>query len=301
MRYIHILFFIFLQVYTVNSQKIDKILIPNELDNQITQHQLVRPNIFSLVQISPIAWYNYLSVHYIESKNVTIELPNENGEIEKYDIIPASVMEHELCKKYNHIKSFKGYNQNDKNTTVRLSITPDNFHAVIRNNHKTIYIDPYSSKSNSIYITYNIKDDEESMRLQNLMCGTSSHSLGDRPKWGVRQSPQGTPFQLRKYRLALACTGEWGALRGTKERIIEDMVTFVERANIVFEAEIGITLELINRNDELIHLDGTTDGYENPQTGASLVGQNTTVLNIRIGSNAYDIGHVLSPCFDVEG
>lgn len=35
--------------------------------------------------------------------------------------------------------------------------------------------------------------------------------------------------------------------------------------------------------------------------GQSLVGQNTTVLNARIGSGSYDIGHVFSICSDVGG
>jgi subtilisin-like proprotein convertase family protein len=232
----------------------------------------------------------------------TIELPMPDGNLESFVVWQAPVMESELAARYPLIKSYKAYKKSDKTVTARFSTGPNGFRGAIRAEEGLVYIDPYSAADTNHYIVYYTSDHADESLKDRVLCGTDesveTHKSG-KAKWGTKRLDG--KMELRKYRLALACTGEWGAVRVTKEKALADMVAFVERANIVFEAELGLTTVLIAKNDELIFLDGDTDPYTNSNQGLSLVGQNTSVLNVRIGFGAYEIGHVFSICNDVGG
>jgi len=231
-----------------------------------------------------------------------IELPMPDGSLEQFVVWQAPVMESELAARYPAIKSYKAYQKSNRTIFARFSIGPNGFHGAIRTDEGMVYIDPYSAGDVNNYMAYYTSDHIDESLKDRALCGTDDsfqvHNTS-KAKWGTRRL--GDKMELRRYRLALACTGEWGAVRGTKEKALADMVAFVERANIVFETELGLTAVLIAKNDDLIFLDGTTDPYNNPNQGLSLVGQNTSVLNVRIGSGTYEIGHVFSICNDVGG
>ena len=235
-------------------------------------------------------------------KGISISLPNTQGNLEEFIVWSSTVMEDGLAQKYPDIKSFKGYCSTDRSKTIRMTWTPSSFHAAIKGVEETIYIDPYFVGGNEYFIVYNTQDHVDQSLKDKVLCGTDPAHFdhGSGPKWGVRTA-MGEKMEFRKYRLALACTGEWGAVRGTKEKALSDMVTFIDRANVYFEAEVGLRLILVNDNDKLIHLDGMTDPYNNPEQGLSILGQNTGIINQRIGSSNYEIGHVFSICFDVGG
>jgi hypothetical protein len=71
------------------------------------------------------------------------------------------------------------------------------------------------------------------------------------------------------------------------------MVTSINRVNSVYEREFSATFQLIANEDTLIFLDGTTDPYTN-NNGSTMLGENQTTVNDRIGSANYDMGHVFS-------
>lgn len=130
--------------------------------------------------------------------------------------------------------------------TGRFSTGPNGFHGSIRTDEGMVYVDPYSVGELNHYMVYYTADHRDERLNQKNLCGTDESLLShtsNSDKWGTRST--GGKMELRKYRLALACTGEWGAIRGTKEKALADMVIFIERALIVFEGEIALTLELI--------------------------------------------------------
>ncbi|MCC7465497.1 MAG: T9SS type A sorting domain-containing protein, partial [Saprospiraceae bacterium] len=99
---------------------------------------------------------------------------------------------------------------------------------------------------------------------------------------------------LRRYRLALACTGEYAFFHGgTKPLVLAAMTTSMNRVNGVYERDFAVTMQIIANNDVLIFLNGATDPYNNGDGGAML-GQNQNTCNNLIGVANYDIGHVFS-------
>jgi subtilisin-like proprotein convertase family protein len=235
-------------------------------------------------------------------KGKNIVLPMPNGKMEEFLVWNAPVMEEGLALSYPTIQTYKGYSLKDKSITVRFSTGPNGFHAAVRTEEGMVYIDPYSKGNTEYYNVYYTNDHIDESLRNKVICGTDETTFENQklPKWGKRNFPDGK-MELRKYRLALACTGEWGAVRGTTEKALSDMVTFVERANIVFEAELALTLVIIENNDKLIQLVGSSDPYTNPEQGLEILRQNTGIINQRVGFGNYEIGHVFSICYDVGG
>jgi hypothetical protein len=73
--------------------------------------------------------------------------------------------------------------------------------------------------------------------------------------------------ELRTYRLALACTGEYANFHGSnttnndKSFALAAMVTTMNRVNGIYEQTIAITMEIIPNNDLIIFLNPSTDPY----------------------------------------
>lgn len=233
----------------------------------------------------------------------TIDLPLPDGELATFVVWQSSVMEKELADKYPQIKSYKGYQLGNKSVTARFGIGPNGFHAAIKSDNGTVYIDPYTLRNQHHYMSYYTSDHIENNLYENVLCGTKDEIPHDKkgPKWGTETRNRADKMELRLYRLALACTGEWGTVRATKENALAEMVTFIDRANVIFESEVALRLMLIARNDELIFLDPATDPYTSADEGLVILGQNGSVLNNRVGVDAYEVGHVFSRCFDVGG
>ncbi len=235
-----------------------------------------------------------------ESKDLLLEIPMPDGRIELFKVYEVSIMEAELAAKFPSIKTYKGYSITGKATSLYFDVTPRGFHASIRNLMEEYYIDPYSVNADEYYQVYNTKDHKSTEYQGMPLCGADD---SERPRVrgfipGLRNSGAVT---RKEYRLAVACTGEWGTRRNTVEGALADINSMNMRMNAIYEIDMAIRFVLIANNDRLIFLDPATDPYQNSDQGRLILDGNTAVLNGIIGASAYDVGHVLSVCFDIGG
>lgn len=289
------------QVWSSMDEK--KIIFHRNLDREII------PTSYSTFKLNIVDYLQRIKNVTSETKEMTsfkedatMDLPMPDGSVRSFFIWESSVMEESLASKYPDIRSFKGKEVNNPRNIARFSLGKNGFHAAIKSDEGMIYIDPYAVGESQYYISYFTANHVDESLKDRIICGTDEAKMAhpNRQKWGYGDR-NNEMMMLRKYRLALACTGEWGAVRATKEKALSDMVTFIERANVVFESELALTLILIGRNDELIFLNGDTDPYQQPNQGLEILTQNTNILNNIVGQSAYEIGHVFSICFDVGG
>ncbi|MFM2394133.1 MAG: hypothetical protein RLZZ546_2115, partial [Bacteroidota bacterium] len=230
--------------------------------------------------------------------NVYVTLPIPSGEFIDFYTTESPAMEPLLSAKYPGIKSYKIISS-DKKYKGRFDVSPYGLRAVIDSPEGEIYIDPYFKDNKTYYVSYYTKDHNEPTDLL-PPCGVDHTDEEVRMSEGVKT--RNTSVQLHEYQLALACTGEWGKVRGTVEKALADMNTSVNRLNQIFEKEFGSTFVIINENDKLIHLNPDSDPYTNANSGGSLLGQNTDVINGLVGSGKYDLGHIYTnSCTDVGG
>ncbi len=233
---------------------------------------------------------------------VDFQLPMPTGEIVTFQTYDSPVMEPGLAKKYPSIKTFKGISEDGK-SIARFGYGPNGFHASIRTNKGEVYVDQVSKSGGQYYVSYYVADHGEPRDEKITFCGTDHSEVNNVIRDPIGSANRNIGVELHTYRLALACTGVWGRIRGTKEKALADMVISVNRLNQIYENEAGFRLILIDENDKIIQLDPSTDGYFKQDEGRSLIGQNTGRINALLGANnKYDLGHVYTNnCTDVGG
>ncbi len=235
--------------------------------------------------------------------NFIVELPMPNGTFARFQVEEAPVMHPDLAAKYPDIKTYRGYGLDDGTATLRMDITPLGFHAMILSAyHSPVYIDPYQKGDLVHYISYYKDDFVEAQRnkANNYWECRTVEEMDAAVKKQIEDMiasnsmPQTGP-QLRTYRLAMTATRSYTNFHGGVAQASAAIVVTVNRVTGVYERDLAVRMVLIPNNDTLI-LTNATSPYpftsENPSS--TMLNQNQTFIDGRIGSANYDIGHVVS-------
>ncbi|TRZ43964.1 reprolysin-like metallopeptidase [Robertkochia solimangrovi] len=230
---------------------------------------------------------------------VTLTFPDIKGTAD-YRVSPYSTLSAGLQEKFPEVRSYKGINVSDPSKILYFTLDPYGFHGMIREGHDIHYINPTENTKDTYYIASRkdlLSTDDQCLVLdENAMKSTAEKELLYR---GVNDG------NLRTYRLAIACTGEYatfhinraGVSNGTESQkitaVLAAMNTTMTRVNGVFENELAITMEIIANNEEIIFLDSATDGLTN-SNGNTLLNEIQDIIDDAIGFTNYDIGHVFS-------
>jgi hypothetical protein len=231
-------------------------------------------------------------------RNNVFYVPLPDGGYLSFLLQETPVFEAELMRKYPGFNSFTGVNENGDR--LKMSLSPFGINVMIfSEKHGHVFIDPITLHDhNDIYQVYYKKDFKK--KTGKFTCSIlpatddSAQDLIPMVKdisKGIRSAGD---CQLRSYRLAISCTGEYAGFHGgTKEKVLAAYNTTMTRVNGVYEKDAGITMKLIADTDKVIFLNSSTDPFTNGN-GDVMLGQNQTTIDNEIGRNNYDIGHVFS-------
>ena len=238
------------------------------------------------------------------SANTIIELPNADGSLSKFSIQENSNFDALLQAKFPNVKSYTAKGLEDTSANAKISIGSDGFHAVIYSEAKeTIYIDPYT-RDQKEYIIYK----KSSLNDVDLSFQCEVEEAANKEFLNTNFSKNVNDGNLRTYRLALACSGEYaqfhlGASQQNipssasdqlkKAAVLSAMNTSLTRLNGVFERELAVKFELVTNNEDIIFLDAATDGMTDDDPD-ELIDEVQTICDAQIGNANYDIGHVFS-------
>lgn len=261
------------------------------------------PQEFKLFTLNPVELNSLLATapqRFTTPSNAIIEFPTNNGEIQKFRVYEAPVLDALLQTQYPTIRSYTAQGIDDPSAIARFSYSDSGLNVMISSaNYGTIYIDPYTKDLNQ-YISYATNSlPEDSRSFECLVQDT----LQDEVVLSPLNADDG---KLRTYRLALACTGEYAQYHLNnqgipssatdevkKAAVLTAMNTAMTRINGVFEKEVALTMVIIANNTEIIFLNAGSDPYTN-NNGGVMLGQNQSTINSIIGTANYDIGHVFS-------
>ena len=220
-----------------------------------------------------------------------LTLPTPEGRMSRFQLAESPVMAPELQAQYPDIRCYTGYGIDDPTAFLKCDLTPHGFHAmVLSTEHGTYFVDPYSQGDRQNYVVY-YKKDYPRPAGKEFVCETAP---GTPKELDPLQTPDQGSCQLRRYRLALACTGEYATFQGgTVALALAAMNTSMNRVNGVYEKELAVTMLLVANDNLLVYTNSTTDPYSNTNS-SSLTNQNQTNCDAVIGSANYDIGHVFS-------
>jgi hypothetical protein len=267
----------------------------------------ITPQQSNVVQLDDMAFLSFLQTIPTEASGqfALLSLPTPDGTIKNFKVFERTCMEKELADRYPMIKTYQAIAVENPAITAKLDYTPFGFHAMVFDNDKTYFIDPYTNINTGYYNCYYKKGYMRS-NAQVAACEThgkptivTDDGIAQRlmQQHIDNQDPTAitSPGLKRTFRLALSCTIEYSAAVGgptpTKATVLAAMVTSVNRINGVYEKELSIHMNLVARNDTLIFIN--SDNFSN-NNGGSMLGQNQTVCDARIGNANYDIGHVFS-------
>lgn len=277
------------------------VLIAHALFGQIYYSELYNPDSMAFetyrLSLEPQLKANLYSIASAEADNesLDIQLPLPNGETVQLSTVYAPIMEDELRLKYPEIKSFRVH---AKGYTGRIGYTYKGFHGILFTPEGTVYYDVIS-QNNNVYHCYYRSDYLSHYKgiKKDLICHTESEESSISNQVKIPEAHRGgarSGEQLRTYRLALACTGEYAQYHGgTVTGALSAFVVSMNRVNGIYEREFSITMVLVNNTDNLIYLNANTDPYTN-SSGFNMLAQNQQTVNSVIGSSDYDIGHVFS-------
>lgn len=219
-----------------------------------------------------------------------LELPMPDGSMATFQLEYAPVYDIELEMKYPSIRTFKGYQVDNPTNRGRFDITPHGFHGMFTFNNQRAFIDPMQRGNTSSYLSYykNNASPMSKMITDEVLQIADGFVPESRPA-----TPQNRAGEtLKTYRIAMAATGEYTAFHGgTKELGQAAIVTTMNRVNEVYNVDLSVQLTLVANNDTVVYTDASTDPYANDDTD---INTNGTVLDEKIGSANYDIGHVVS-------
>ena len=218
-----------------------------------------------------------------------MELPMPDGSVARFNVWESSIQEPGLAAVFPDIKTFAGQGIDDKSATLRMDFSPDNgFHAQILSASGSVYIDPYSRKNTKNYISYRKTDlAPKSGFTCDVIDGPLQQQIGARMEAACRGN------ELRTYRLAVACTGEYAQALGatTASQLHSFIVTSINRVTGVYERELSIRLVLVNNNHLIEYLNPATDQFNQNNNPSGLLNESQSVITSIIGSSGYDIGH----------
>lgn len=221
-----------------------------------------------------------------------LSIPMPDGKSVRFRLTESPVMAADLQAQFPEIRCYTGRGVEDPTAMLKCDFTPHGFHAMVTSAlHGTIFIDPYSQGDKEHYVVYYKKDFLQKDTDEPFACTLEADDLPGIDPDEPAAKLQGD-CQIRRYRLALACTGEYATFHGgTTALALAAMNTTMNRVNGVYEIDLAITMQLVSNNNLIVFLNGSTDPYTNGNASAML-GENQTTCNNIIGLANYDIGHV---------
>ena len=295
--------FLFLITYSSFSQSSNWKLIDVEKTNITDTSLKLRktvPTNFEVYKLETQKLKNKIS--FTKANEVIfIELPTPDG-IQKFSIKKASSLSFELTEKFPMIVAYVGKGIDNPSAVARISFGTDGFHGVIFYGDKpSFYIDPYT-KNNDYYIAYTRSSLPQ--RDQEFRCGVNTQLKSNKVIENTQKNAN--DGLLRTYRLALVCSGEYAEFhlndQGVannasdnikKAAVLSAMNTSMTRINGVFERDLGVRMEIVGNNDQIIFLDAASDGITDGSAG-TMINQVQTICDNTIGNANYDIGHIFS-------
>jgi hypothetical protein len=262
--------------------------------NKYLVYQLDLGSLKSQLQTAP-------SEHNVAIDNSTciITLPAPNGEMQQFKVIEASVMDPQLQAGFPNIRTYAIRGITDVYANGKIDYNEFGFHAMIRSANGDYFIDPYATENTAYYITYYTADfvKPEADRLPEV--GVEHDHEKKTSASSVSAVAPCVGNNLKRYRLAVACTGEYavaatGSTTPTLAQTLSRVVTTINRVDGIYQTEVSVRLTLVATTTNVLFTNASTDPFTGNNNAGTLINESQTVITNTIGSANYDIGHTFS-------
>lgn len=235
-----------------------------------------------------------------------IYLPAPNGQMQAFRVVESPVMDEALTASFRNIRTYNVQGIDDSYAYGKLDWNDYGFHGSIRSVNGNFFIDPYCRNNQQDYMTYYTADfSKDPSKMANEVGVINDEDPGQVA--AVKKDANELSIQaitcvgtnLRTYRLAVACTGEYaaaatGTTNPTISQILSKVVTTVNRVDGVYETDLSIKMVLVATTTLVLFPNPSTDPFSGNNNGNTLIGESQTVITNTVGSANFDIGHTFS-------
>ncbi len=235
----------------------------------------------------------------------TIELPNTNGNTERFVVYESSNFTPELQAMYPQIRSYVGVGLDDKKASVHISLDPRGIQVmVMRKDKRNEFIESYAN--NNVYAVFNSSRQKGSLSWS---CSTEDKKLVadlNLDKYATNKSNNAV---YKTMRLALSCTAEYSNYFGATSSaqsalVIAAFNATLTRVNGVYGIDLALKLLLIPQTTNVIYYAAATDPYSAVTSGNAPAAWNVELQNtlntsltgaattLAANNLVYDIGHL---------
>ncbi|RMF02354.1 MAG: hypothetical protein D6772_03585, partial [Bacteroidetes bacterium] len=243
-----------------------------------------------------------------DKRVIDLTLPLPDGTEVMVQLRPSSIMAPGLATRYPGIRTYRILPKGQVRGGV-LSWTHLGLNASLHTPQGTIYIDPYVIGQTELYTVYNVQQNIDPALWNGFTCGLSGDQGLDPdeifpPLYTLEREDHtkdllGESIVQRKYRLAVACTGEFSEFHAAQAGVepsveisLSAIVAIINRVNEVTGVDLAIQFELVENNDLLIALDPDNDEFNDSSTD-EMLGEVDDYIDRTLGSSNFDIGHVI--------
>ena len=234
---------------------------------------------------------SHLSAARHNATAVTLSLPLPDGTFSEFLLVDSRTMPDALQDKFPAIVSLAGSDAAGRK--ARVDISPLGFQAMIFEHDGVLIVRPEQQGLGERYLSFRRAD--LSVPGQAFQCDVHGDSIdpSGRSLLGNPAPMTTTGATERVYRAAVAANHQYVAAvgGGTVQGGLAAIVTAMNRVNQVYETELGVHMELIPNEEDIIYPSAAGDPYSND---GNALNQNQTNLDNTIGSANYDIGHVFT-------
>ena len=304
---IHFLLVFILSVgFSYGQSKLWTKVSEEKLGGLVKMERASVPSVYQIMHLDLNAFKQSLVGAPIDTEstlsNTIVNFPNSKGELSRFRVYEAPIMEKGLADRYPNIKSYAAVGIDDPSVKLRFSVTLFGLHVMSTSgNEGTYYIDTYTKDLNN-YIVYSRKD---LYAVRTFACHFQDNheEIAEQNRSAVENQILATDGIFRQYRLAMACTIEYaafhvaaagltgGSVAARKAAVLAAMNVTMTRVNGIYERDMSLRMNLVANNDVIIFVDA--DSFSN-DNASNLINESQSVINTAIGSANYDIGHTVS-------
>ncbi len=282
--------------FAVSAQNTFWSLIP-EASITVAGERVIVPDAYATCSLSLEQYKSYFAAAPIEftpaaaGNPLLIELPMPDKTMAKFKVWESPVMAPGLATQLPGIKTYTGQGLDNPAATVKIDFTYRGFHAMVLSPEGNVFIDPYYKNSFDHYLSYYAKNFNPPGKPRSICKGLKNPHPPAAPN-GI-QAGNGT--QLRTYRLAVACTGEYAVFfGGTLTAASSAIATTINRVNGVYEKEVAVRLVLVANNNNIVFTNPATDPFDGNDNSNVLINESQAEIDNIITDANYDIGHTFS-------
>jgi len=220
-------------------------------------------------------------------RSLDIELPMPDGSLQRFSIVDSPIMPSSYAAWYANMKTFKLRGIDDPAVTGRADMTSKGFRAMLSTRDGLVFIDP-EPLSGDVY--------RSALRQpapgQAFSCGVHGNQQSPVAHVGRTSRPANRlAMNYQTYRIAVSATYEYvTAVGGSSAAARAEILTAINRVNEIYERDLGIRLLLVANDGGL--LEDESDRCFTNDDQVAMLKENQIWTDYRIGSAAYDIGHV---------